>query len=1241
MTERVKNKPDKQPVQTERVKNKSDKQPVQTERVKNKPYKQPVQTAVSGSVEKSSPPQKRRSVRFKDQEKKSQTGELDKVKSTAEPVVNEDRVKDDIGNVAGQLEVEEESVVVINDSEPIEIDSQDSLSGDHIVDESQIDEQSSKVQGEATVKEACKGRAMQEIPTIPSHAKKDTDEKVVNSFSDNSGTSLDKVSSLDQVQQNLLGVVGITDSTCSSTEAKSDGSQANKESINDSDMAKCDKDNKKKDMSNGKCVNTKLKDQDLMDEIEKVSSEPLFSWTQKLNELSQSPRLCSPLKKLSSSQDSTLSPRRSKSPVKSPKRNRRKVTNENEADKGALDKWITRSPSKRVIPSEKQTEEVIVANLSLVEETQSPSKFLRSKEKADSTPSIMETPPKNVLESLTASHTNSNRKLFSSQENTSQIYTVEDSNLVPASPNSKAYTVKTGTPVVKLKKLTESDIITHSPTRKGKLDLDLTPSKSQTETKQDTSLPCLLQDKESSHEHDDFSVFKPLENDKVSEPIDDFFSEDLTSTEQAMLTLDENQFNSQQKDNLMSMNADKESCSGSEPLFSEEIHEEAVVNNSEESYQNDNKDLTVSNPDKTEDIDKLDEPESKETVSSTPGRGRKRKQVTPRKMTPEDCKRKKKQPTNERSTRRSIAKGKDKNETEKQDDTSAAESKQKQGTHKDDTQPADCLKNGKKLKKVSMEETGPRKKEKNNKNSSSTPNTKRGRKCKGSQESQEQTTDTLDVEDCKTRGVKTVNVGELGDSINKMECNTDDMTMDTSDVKTCAIDSVENDKNSGKTNLKSSVVNSSNGSVTTFKPKRKKGKPSSLEHVEVASDTEKTDLADVNDNEMTEQKTPESKTLEKRQPGRRSTTKHKKEIVQKLVNRRGKECLVNDGYLNLDSENSETIPSPTDGFARKLDENVQFTNISQEIVGSQSSTEICADKLFTGKGENDGLVSVESAEKAKDKLTSESDDDIPLLQMSKKMTKKGKRKIADIKATSPVSNKLQLSNFRKTRLRSAEKKQTSPKSKMSVALALKRSRNKTVKLKTTSMETESKSEELQDIENKPEPDVGEESKETKVEKAVSKDVVADLQDDVSESPEFDETPRKGLESAKTSVASVIMMRNSDSKLILGSRKFQKRGVIVRRSILKTVSVGSAESLSPVRVTDFHPIKVSHVYSPTASPSASILKKRRLSEDPCIETGSPPAKVILFLIYHCSKAEMGKYTELLLVRKKNCSVVCLL
>ncbi|XP_067648705.1 telomere-associated protein RIF1-like [Haliotis asinina] len=112
---------------------------------------------------------------------------------------------------------------------------------------------------------------------------------------------------------------------------------------------------------------------------------------------------------------------------------------------------------------------------------------------------------------------------------------------------------------------------------------------------------------------------------------------------------------------------------------------------------------------------------------------------------------------------------------------------------------------------------------------------------------------------------------------------------------------------------------------------------------------------------------------------------------------------------------------------------------------------------------------------------------------------------------------------------------------------------------------------------------------------------------------LNDTPRKSAEKPKRKV--IHAHRGfSDSKVLSLNRirarnRLADRGMsIVRRSILKQKN--STDNSSPSKRPcdpDFQPIKVFQFHSPSASPSAGILKKRRLISDTPVNSPSPPSK----------------------------------
>ena len=88
---------------------------------------------------------------------------------------------------------------------------------------------------------------------------------------------------------------------------------------------------------------------------------------------------------------------------------------------------------------------------------------------------------------------------------------VEDSNIIPASPKQKAKVqIKIGTPVIKIKRLTQEEILQYSPSRRTSPEEGRAAAKVKLGNLGDNS-------NDSVHEHDDFSDLKPLEENQPSQ----------------------------------------------------------------------------------------------------------------------------------------------------------------------------------------------------------------------------------------------------------------------------------------------------------------------------------------------------------------------------------------------------------------------------------------------------------------------------------------------------------------------------------------------------------------------------------------------------------------------------------------------------------------------------------------------------------------------------------------------------
>ncbi|XP_041365678.1 telomere-associated protein RIF1-like [Gigantopelta aegis] len=112
-------------------------------------------------------------------------------------------------------------------------------------------------------------------------------------------------------------------------------------------------------------------------------------------------------------------------------------------------------------------------------------------------------------------------------------------------------------------------------------------------------------------------------------------------------------------------------------------------------------------------------------------------------------------------------------------------------------------------------------------------------------------------------------------------------------------------------------------------------------------------------------------------------------------------------------------------------------------------------------------------------------------------------------------------------------------------------------------------------------------------------------------PPLDETPKKYKIRKKVIFPHRVV--SSDSKLHMFAKsrsKYSDRGMsIVRRSILKN-QVSDHTNLSPLKRShdlSFRPIRVHKINSPSASPSAGILKRRFLHHSLPVDAPSPPEK----------------------------------
>lgn len=996
-----------------------------------------------------------------------------------------------------------------------------------------------------------------------------------------SGSSVPK-----SVPQNVLGAVDFFQSLSSSTlspKSKSlakDGSRTAKDFQVPDEIASTDNES---DIGDSRTVVSK----DVNVDQEKITSEPLQSWTQKLNELSTSPRTVSPLRKWST-QDAVVSPGKKSRSSKSPKRNKKRPTDENE-EKGTLEKWVIRTPGKSYQGS--QSTDVIVANISqtLVEETQSPTKFASEHSRDKISSSIMETPPKNVLENITVSHSNSNRKLFSSEPGKEVYQIVEDSNIVPGSPNSKSF--RCGTPVLKLKKLTNEEILRYSPSRKDSSESNEMLNKSRIQSKsfertkraiesfekskEEKSSGADLLDDLSSHEHDDFSVFTPLETGSKEMKSEGFFSKTLTDTEEAMLDLSEK--NKTDKVVLLS---------GSENLFTQSVaycHTEdaeanaldievddihgdrnmnlktAELGNSVGEDKNDNIHVDIKQCTDKNEL-KSEKHETSIQGQETRGRGR-RKQGTPKKLTPEQIKQKKKK--DEEHTR-IVAKGlcrklkvknQDKGKVEKKEMKESRKGKSQKGktSLEDETKKEKKGRRGKKNQSASS-------KQGRGKGTKSNSTSEGSSTCMSSEENTDSNQDELEVsvledmldleEDLHT--VKTLK--EIKKELKKKkqeQKHTDQIFVPKKLEETV----VANQQNSIDTNEKLRKIMNENSFL----------EKSIQDYVDLSEAEIK--IPEDNEKNMKNDSKPFSKDAQSdvgEYPGEPSKVVPVSDEPYLEMEAGAPFIAVKLGEEQIHPKIGKKIDGPV------CSQNENDSNLSEMMVNSNAKHENYSElEIVT---ENEGSFF--------------SDDDIPIAEIKNKI----------LNDEIDIEGKLEKKNDKCLKEQSYLNKDYQKINE----------KKRTEKRKDMSNETNTFAKINSDKENK---NAASQTKQS--DKNVTEIPKTDNIENMNEINRFDETPRKENEDSKPSVAVRLMLRNSDSKLTLGTRKFAKKGGAARRSILKPPQAGSMEEVDSPQRKPFHPITVGRIYSPTASPSASILKgpKRKFSEDDCLETDSPPTKVI--------------------------------
>lgn len=939
---------------------------------------------------------------------------------------------------------------------------------------------------------------------------------------------------------------------------------------------------------------------------EKGDSQSLLTWTSQLKSTKQlSPgKVKSPLKKISIESSPARSSRRFASPAK---RGRSKALENSSKGSQKLDEWLIKSPEKLSQESGISSQGSMKssssnasqpAEVTVVEETQSP-KSLKSRISPNSEP-IQETPPPPTSKDPVkfGNTRGSTRKLFTKgTEADSNLDISEDSNIIPASPESKtgSLPLRVGTPVLKLKRLTEDEINHFSP-RKG--DVGFGTQKGDGVSEGSSSLEKSSQDV--NHEHDDFSDVLPLEEVPLSssqgfetqgnaKSIDRQAEVKMTSTENLFTQKEDTQESLGY--NPQSQSTFKSNCEGNDVLGKENLKLSQQSNQAETSVEGQSQEAEAMKSGQVYD------PKLESTLAQdTPRRGRKRKQDTPKKLSPESS----------RPKRTRQSKGEDVKTPKGKSETGSKRGRPKEGKVEE--------------KKWKI-------------------NTTAGAKSNGKERtSSQQNTE----EDSLVKEASQVSSQEPG--CKNMIANDERVVDNKEDTER------ENSAVGYERQFDSEgffLEDTQRKDVEKQAPKKEEEK--------------KTEISEVITAEEKGEKTPTSRNSAEI-PVRKSTTKKKIEVAKKRSQKKGKST-TKDKSISDSSEDdvplSQTakkavkskgnLENKMNEVTEKKESEEKLDEKSEEVAKNSESSddnvplnEICSSNAEEMEVDAPGDVITDSKKNISGGNVEKEEKDIESDQKGKesisegkdesKTKRIGKKKFAPAK-TSPLSNRLRssqgtLRSGKQTR-RSLSPRQ-SPKS-LSMKKTVKR-KSLDPSLLTTVIEDSEEPvgksvKEVDRNENslllgdeeslKEKGNTGGEQKETSQEKQnetsqdkqneASKDNV-DIQSE-SKKVTFDETPTKVPENGTEDGGFAMFERNTDSKLVVVPRKFEKRAV-ARRSILKPPSPGSHLSKgSPLRKpAPFHPIKLGQIFAPSASPSASILKRRRLSGDFPANSPSPPCKV---------------------------------
>ncbi|KAK3108843.1 hypothetical protein FSP39_017116 [Pinctada imbricata] len=245
----------------------------------------------------------------------------------------------------------------------------------------------------------------------------------------------------------------------------------------------------------------------------------------------------------------------------------------------------------------------------------------------------------------------SSRKLFDKDSDRQIEDFVEDSNIIPASPTRNVKPgVKLATPVIKIKRLTQEEILLYSPSRKAALTDEQIAAESMSKSEDDAS-------EHSIHEHDDFSDVKPLDEEKAnnetelpnsqgfetgeemetvkttcssSAPVDSCHQQNENS--EVLFTQADSEMESEPYDPDLASTFRSKSAAKNTQVFTTDNLKSSQSSESSASSGS----QVITEEKEKESTQQTYNPSLEQTMASdTPRRGRKRKQETPKKLSPE------------------------------------------------------------------------------------------------------------------------------------------------------------------------------------------------------------------------------------------------------------------------------------------------------------------------------------------------------------------------------------------------------------------------------------------------------------------------------------------------------------------------------------------------------------------------------------------------------------------------------